>query len=73
MLKIYLILLESKVFFDRIADLFLDFGVIMQFLLVNTNSAIRKIFNITAKKAGIELDVVDSIEKIPLDKWRIFR
>lgn len=68
MLKIYLILLESKVFFDRIADLFLDFGVIMQFLLVNTNSAIRKIFNITAKKAGIELDVVDSIEKIPLDK-----
>ena len=40
----------------------------MQFLLVNTNSAVRKIFNITAKKAGIELDVVDSIEKIPLDK-----
>ena len=40
----------------------------MQFLLVNTNSAVKKIFNITAKKAGIELDMVDSIDKIPLDK-----
>lgn len=40
----------------------------MHFLLVNKNSAVKKIFNITAKKAGIELDVVDSIEKIPLDK-----
>ena len=36
----------------------------MHFLLVNKNSAVKKIFNITAKKAGIELDVVDSIEKI---------
>lgn len=40
----------------------------MHFLLVNKNSAVKKIFNITAKKAGIELDTVDSIEKIPLDK-----
>lgn len=40
----------------------------MHFLLVNKNAAVKKIFNITAKKAGIELDVVDSVDKIPLDK-----
>lgn len=40
----------------------------MHFLLVNKNAAVKKIFNITAKKAGIELDVVDSVNKIPLDK-----
>lgn len=40
----------------------------MVFLLVNTNSAVRKIFNITAKKAGIKLDVVSSISQIPLNE-----
>ena len=38
----------------------------MRFLLVNTNNAVRKIFNITAKKAAIQLDAVDSISQIPL-------
>lgn len=38
----------------------------MRFLLVNTNSAVRKIFNITAKKAAIQLDAVSSINEIPL-------
>lgn len=38
----------------------------MRFLLVNANSAVRKIFNITAKKAAIQLDVVSSIKEIPL-------
>lgn len=38
----------------------------MRFLLVNTNNAVRKIFNITAKKAAIQLDVVGSISAIPL-------
>lgn len=54
--------------FVKIADLFLIFGDMMRFLLVNANSAVKKIFNITAKKAGIELDLVDSIKNIPLDK-----
>ena len=40
----------------------------MRFLLVNENSAVKKIFNITAKKAGIELDIVENISDIPLDK-----
>lgn len=38
----------------------------MRFLLVNTNNAVRKIFNITAKKAAIQLDAVSSISQIPL-------
>lgn len=38
----------------------------MRFLLVNTNNAVRKIFNITAKKAAIQLDAVGSISQIPL-------
>lgn len=38
----------------------------MRFLLVNTNNAVRKIFNITAKKAAIQLDAVGSINEIPL-------
>ncbi|MGX2982887.1 hypothetical protein [Helicobacter sp. 23-1045] len=38
----------------------------MKFLLVNTNNAVRKIFNITAKKAAIQLDVIDAISQIPL-------
>lgn len=38
----------------------------MKFLLVNANPAVRKIFNITAKKANISLDVVSSISDIPL-------
>ncbi len=40
----------------------------MRFLLVNKNPAVKKIFNITAKKANIELDEVNSVDKIPLDK-----
>ncbi len=40
----------------------------MRFLLVNKNPAVKKIFNITAKKANIELDEVDAVDKIPLDK-----
>lgn len=69
MLKICLILLESNVIFAKIADFNLNyFGDMMHFLLVNKNAAVKKIFNITAKKAGIELDVVDSVDKIPLDK-----
>lgn len=69
MLKIRLILLESNMIFAKIADFNLNyFGDMMHFLLVNKNAAVKKIFNITAKKAGIELDVVDSVDKIPLDK-----
>lgn len=41
-------------------------GKKMRFLLVNTNNAVRKIFNITAKKAAIQLDVVSAISQIPL-------
>ncbi|RDU65092.1 hypothetical protein [Helicobacter sp. MIT 14-3879] len=40
----------------------------MVFLLVNTNPAVRKIFDITAKKAAIKLDVVNSISQIPLNE-----
>lgn len=70
MLKICLILLESNMIFARIIDFNFEslFGGIMHFLLVNKNAAVKKIFNITAKKAGIDLDIVDSIDKIPLDK-----
>lgn len=69
MLKICLILLESNMIFAKIADFNLTyFGEMMRFLLVNENSAVKKIFNITAKKAGIELDIVENISDIPLDK-----
>lgn len=55
--------------FAKIADFNLTyFGEMMRFLLVNENSAVKKIFNITAKKAGIELDIVENISDIPLDK-----
>lgn len=53
-------MLESKTFYIAF------FGDMMRFLLVNANSAVRKIFNITAKKAAIQLDVVSSIKEIPL-------
>lgn len=40
----------------------------IMFLLVSINPAVRKIFNITAKKADIRLDVVNSISQIPLNE-----
>lgn len=40
----------------------------MRFLLVNSNSAVKKIFNITAKKISIDLDMINSISDIPLDE-----
>ncbi len=40
----------------------------MKFLLVDVNAAVRKIFNITAHRLAIHLDVVDSISQIPLEE-----
>lgn len=40
----------------------------MKFLLVNENVAVRKLFNISAKKADIKLDIVDSVANIPMQE-----
>ena len=40
----------------------------MKFLLVNTNSAVKKIFIIAARKADISLDFITSINEISIQE-----
>ena len=40
----------------------------MKFLLVNENVAVRKLFSISAKKADIKLDIVDTVAHIPMQE-----
>ncbi|RAX55237.1 hypothetical protein CCY99_00625 [Helicobacter sp. 16-1353] len=40
----------------------------MKFLLINTNAAVRKIFSISARKAAIQLDNINSIADISLQE-----
>lgn len=40
----------------------------MKFLLVNENIAVKKLFNISAKKANIELDIIPSFAQLKLQE-----